>query len=520
MIVNIFPRWDPFGQIRVLANRLPGPASIWVIALVIGVVRFAFAGRYDAFRNELYFIVCGRHLDFGFVDQPPLIPALAAITQLFGDNVWLLRFPAVLAAIGLVPLTGLFAKLLGGDRTSAWIAGLAAGIAPGLIALTTTLGTSTFEPMAWTGVAYLLAVAIIRENERVLPWAGVIAGTALEAKYGIALWIVALVIGVATTSPRRLLVRKSFWVAALLATAIAAPSVLWQATHGWPFLELHLHRVASGANFTGAPLDFAYGQAVAMNVLLFPLWATGVIAPFFLQKVRAAQFLSVAFVAVAVATVAGHGKDYYLFPVYPTMFAVGSVVIADINPLLRNIWMGAATVVSLVLAPIALPILEPALLARYIARTHLAPPPEESAAVGAPLTQIFSDQLGWRSLEEQVANIYRSLPETEKQSVVILAANYGEAAALEVYGRKDNLPRVYCGENQYFLWGNGGPNESVIIHVNGDPGRWRRFCQSVEIAGEFGTPYVMPYENDRPIFICTGLRHPLSEIWNRLKRFE
>jgi hypothetical protein len=61
---------------------------------------------------------------------------------------------------------------------------------------------------------------------------------------------------------------------------------------------------------------------------------------------------------------------------------------------------------------------------------------------------------------------------------------------------------------------------STIIHVNGDPNRWRRGCGSVEVVGKFGVPYAMPYENARPIFICRGLRRNLSEIWSRLKRYE
>src|ERR1700728_324808 len=134
-----------------LLSRLRGEPWTWFIALIVGLLHAAVAGRYDAFRNELYFIVCGRHLDFGFVDQPPLVPLIAAVTQLFGDNVWLLRLPAIVAAVALVLLTGAFSKLLGGNGTSSWIAGLAAGIAPVLVALTTTLGTSTFEPLAWTG---------------------------------------------------------------------------------------------------------------------------------------------------------------------------------------------------------------------------------------------------------------------------------------------------------------------------------------------------------------------------------
>src|SRR5271167_2142348 len=90
-----------------------GTWSVWIIAGVIAALNLAVAGRYDIFRNELYFIVCGRHPDFGYVDQPPLVPLIAAATQFFGAHLWLLRLPSVLAAALLVPLVVWFAVLLG-----------------------------------------------------------------------------------------------------------------------------------------------------------------------------------------------------------------------------------------------------------------------------------------------------------------------------------------------------------------------------------------------------------------------
>jgi 4-amino-4-deoxy-L-arabinose transferase-like glycosyltransferase len=200
--------WKAAGSAVEKARKLPPE---WVIASIIGLVHLAVAGRYDVFRNELYFIVCGRHPDFGFVDQPPLVPLLAAATQFFGDNPWLLRLPAVLAAAGLVVFTASFARLLGGNTTSAWIAGLAVGIAPALIGLTTTTTTATFEPICWTAFAYLLSRAVVLEDRRALLWAGVVAGVAMEAKYGIVFWLVPLGIGVALTSARRVLAWPTLW---------------------------------------------------------------------------------------------------------------------------------------------------------------------------------------------------------------------------------------------------------------------------------------------------------------------
>jgi 4-amino-4-deoxy-L-arabinose transferase-like glycosyltransferase len=504
----------------VAVERVKKIPAEWLIALVIGLVHLAVAGRYDIFRNELYFIVCGRHPDFGFVDQPPLVPLLAAATQLFGDNPWLLRLPAVAAAAGLVLLTAYFARLLGGNSTSAWVAGLAAGIAPALMALTTTTTTATFEPIAWTAFAYFLTRAVVQGDRRAVLWAGLVAGIAMEAKYGIAFWLVPLGIGVLMTSVRRILVWPALWLWVLVGVLVALPSLIWQALHGWPFLEVHANHLTTGANFTGSPIRFEVIQLFAMNIVLAPLWIAGVVAPFFWAPLKPARFLSVGLIGATVLVFVAHGKDYYLFPVYPSLFAVGAVIVARIRPVVRTAWLMAALMVSLIFAPIALPILDPPPLAAYLAFSHLAPPPSEAAAVGAPLTQLFSDELGWRDLEKQVASVYHSLPADERSRTAILAVDYGEAAALDVYGQRDRLPPVLCGQNQYFLWGARGYDGSTIIHINGDPNRWRRGCDSVEVVGKFGVPYAMPYENERPIFICRGLRRNLSEIWSRLKRYE
>ena len=87
------------------------------------------------------------------------------------------------------------------------------------------------------------------------------------------------------------------------------------------------------------------------------------------------------------------------------------------------------------------------------------------------------------------------------------------------YDKGDGLPPVLSGEDQYWLWGTHGFDGSVIIHVGGSPDRWQRLCQSVTMAGSFGAPYAMPYENERPIFICRGLRIPLDSLWPRLQRY-
>ena len=201
------------------------------------------------------------------------------------------------------------------------------------------------------------------------------------------------------------------------------------------------------------------------------------------------------------------------------MFAVGAVWSERLAIAATRIWITAAIVVSALVAPVVLPILGPSQLQRYMAMMHIRPRPIEAAGVGAPLTQSLSDEFGWRDLEKKVAAVFHRLSAEDQARAAILTVNYGEAAAIDVFGREDGLPPALSGQNQYWLWGLRGREGSLIIHVGGEVGRWQRACGSIEDAGTFGNPYAMPYENNRPIFICRDPKIPLDELWPRLKRF-
>ncbi|MGD0474018.1 MAG: glycosyltransferase family 39 protein [Candidatus Velthaea sp.] len=482
-------------------------------------VHLAVANRYDLFRDELYFIVCGRQPAFGYADQPPLVPLFAAGAYALDGQTWVVRLPAVVAAAALVWLVIAFVRLLGGRDSAAWIAGSAAGFAPMLMGLTATLNTTTFEPLAWTGVAYGLARAVLVDDRRALLWTGAVAGLAMEAKYTLPLWLISLALGLAVFPERRVFRSRELYLGLGIAFLLTVPSVIWQFMHGFPFIELVGN--AGRKNVIVTPVAFALNQVVVFNWLFAPIWLGGLIAPFVMHDLRGARFLSIAFALSALAIVAGHGKDYYLAPAYPPLLAIGAVAIERTvrNARRRVRYIVAAVAVALLSAPFALPILSPESLIAYQRVIHVRVHPQEKVDEGDALPPTFADMLGWHDFVDEVGVAYDSLPPNERARTSILVDNYGEAAALDVYGMAYGLPPALSGHNQYFFWGRRGQDPENLLRVQANPERLRPYCAQMQVLGTTQSRYARSLENGKTIAFCRGVHPSLAKLWPSLKNF-
>lgn len=496
-----------------MSDRTP-----WWLAGATLLAHLSVAHRYDFFRDELYFVVCGRRPAFGYVDQPPLVPLLSAATQLLGEHLFLLRSLSALAAATTVLVVCALARLVGAGRFGTAAAGVAAAVAPMYLGVMTTVGTSTFEPVLWTAVAYFVARAVVQGEGRAWIWAGMLAGIDLEIKYALPMYLVPLALAIVVTGRARSLWRKEAAIGVALAAVLAAPSAVWQVAHGLPFVEVIRAQATGGKNTLLSPIAFVAQQILAMNPLLAPLWLAGAVAPFVDRRWREWRFLSLAFVLTFALMMALHAKDYYLSPAYGVVFALGGAALESWvrARVARGLWLTSSVALSAVAAPLAMPILNPPTLVRYQRALHLQTQAAETLEQSA-IPQTFADMLGWREYTAVVAKAYHALPTDEQRRVAIFAGNYGEAAALDFYGAQYGLPPAIGPHNQYWLWGPRGHDGSVLLRVNEEPEQLARRCQSVALAGRFGTPYAMPFETDAPITLCHGLHPPLSELWPLLK---
>jgi 4-amino-4-deoxy-L-arabinose transferase-like glycosyltransferase len=479
--------------------------------------------RYGIFRDELYFIVCGQHPSMGYVDQPPLAPLIAGASYaVFGDALEPLRLAPALAMSATVALTAEFTRILSGDRFAQWLAGLAVLLAPVFLVDGLILTTDFMQPLTWLGCSWCLARLIQTRDERWWIAMGAVVGISMASKYLICFYIVGLAIGVSATPLRRSLLRPWIYVGGALALALAAPSLYWQAAHGWPFLELGQAGLRGKSVALSAPgflgQEVAFAGPLAAPIWLVGLWrfSKGALPPHY-------RVFPIAYAAIFALVVALHGKPYYLTPIYPTLFAGGALAINDFftRTLTRQAAIGAVLVSGLLVAPFALPILPPSHFRDYAhtlgIHTYSAATERERTGI---LPQQLADMFGWPEMAAKVAGVYRALPPDQRSKAVFFGANYGEAAAIDVYGPALHGPPAISGNNNYFLWGPKGFDGSVVIALGGDHDRLSKLFRNIRVAGEIRNPYAMPYESNLPIYVLRDPREPLGVLWPSLKHYE
>lgn len=484
------------------------PALAWVIAAAFVAIELAVSGRYGFMQDELYFIEAGRHLAFGYVDQPPLMPLLDKATGLLGQGPTAIRIIPALAGGAIVVAAARFAALFGAGRLGRVLAALATACAPVFLGAMHVGNTTPVELLAWTLALLCVTTALLRHSPRWWLGAGVAAGVGLEDNNLMVMLLIALVIGLAASAHRDVLRTRWPWLGAGIAAAIWAPNLIWQATHDWPQLAMAsaLHQENdSVADYLGGPV----AQLFYPGLLAAPLLVAG-----FRRLWRTPELR---FIAIVVALVVGYvlawvpGRPYYTDGLAPAVLAAGSV--AAEGWLARARWprCTAAAVVAApligiaVISPLILPILP-------VGDVHALPASsQQSAAVG---NTVGFPQLA-RAVEAQDAALVRAGdPPTS-----IFTGYYAEAAAIDVLGSPDRLPPVLSGQNAYWMWGPGRASDRTVLVVDA-LATLRPYFASCRALTTYHAPYHV--QNDWTgigIGVCTGPDATWPALWSRLRYY-
>ncbi len=477
-------------------SRLPG--RVWLTAGAVVVLLLSMSGRYGFHRDELYFLVAGRRLDWGFVDQPPLTPLIARTAEILGaTSPVALRVLPALAIAAVVILAASMAGRFGGGTRSQVYAAVAAGGAGVALAMGHLLSTATFDYFLWTLAAWILVRLLDGDDPRWWFGLGLTVGVGLQNKHLIGLFALAVLISLLATSRRRLLAGSWPWIGAGVAALIALPNLIWQVTNGLPQLEMA--RTLAGRS--DGPVAFALQQIGLLSIILAVPAAVGLWRLLRSEDLHPWRPIGLAFVLLFVFFLLTGGKAYYVAPMYPALMAAGSLWFEGLEGRRRQIMIGATAAGIFIGLFIALPLL----------------PPSDMSALDA--TGELGETVGWPELIEQIVAVFETIPVDQRADVAIFTGSYGEAGAIDVLGPEAGLPPATSGHNNYWLWGPPG-HHGPIIGVGRIGDVLAGICPTTVQAGTITNPYgVENEEAGLPLFLCLAPERQLADIWDDVRHY-
>jgi len=495
-----------------------------IIALVTVklVIHLVAAGitPYEFHRDEFLYFSMGTHLRLFHMDFPPMIALLSELLRhTVGVSVFTYRLLPGIVGTALFALTLLCVRALGGGRAAIVLTAIAMLSGPLFMRTASLFQPVVLDQLWWTLALFALLRLEQTDDPRWWWVLGLAGGLGLLAKFSIFFIGFGVLVGLLATPRRRALLGPGPWIALVVALVVGSPSLIGQITLDWPVFQQfeglrqgQLARIGWGEYLGNQPL--MTGPAFLLAVL-------GAVA--LVGRGTLGRYRSVGIACVATFLLLGvlHGKPYYAGPVYPVLFAAGAVwteQIARSRVRASLTWgVGIASVAfGIWSAPFGLPVVPPAAMARYAAWTGITAATQTNRGTQLPLPQDYADMLGWREKVDAVALVVGSLTPEERAQTVLFGANYGQAGALDLYGRRLGLPPVVSLAGSFYNFGPGARPGDILVSLGFEPENLEGVgCQSLDMPARVTNPLGVDEEQDVPILVC---RHPsatLQEVWRR-----
>jgi 4-amino-4-deoxy-L-arabinose transferase-like glycosyltransferase len=476
------------------------------------------ATPYGVHRDEFLYLAMGDYLQFFRMDFPPFIAIAANVSRLlFGDSLLAIRILPALAGTALLVLTALIVRELGGGRSAQFIALLGMLAAPLFLRSASLFQPVVFDQLWWTLALYALLRIGSTGQPRYWLLLGFAGGIGLLTKFSIGFIAVGVLVALLVTRERRWLATRWPYVSAAIALLVGSASVIGQIRLRFPVLaqmgdlqRAQLERVT--------PAAFLEGQFMMLGPAAFLLAVTG--AVFLLAHHRAAPWraVGVACVTAFLLLLLLKGKPYYAGPIYPALLAAGAVALSGPGRLrcALSVAMVVLTVAYGVVAlPLGLPLLPPQRMAVYSGVIGVTSTSNTGQVLRLP--QDYADMLGWEEQVAAVADAWRSLPDEQRVQAVIIASNYGEAGAIDWFGRRHGLPRAVAPIGSYWYFGPGLLPGNVAVVIGVEPAELEPFYRDVRLFRRVPNEWGVPEQQDNPILIASGSLRSLQEIWPEFK---
>ncbi|WP_168211433.1 ArnT family glycosyltransferase [Actinosynnema sp. ALI-1.44] len=481
---------------------------VLAIAGAVAVALLAVIGRFGYFGDELYFLATGRyHWSWGYADNPWLLPGLARLLDTaFPGSVVAFRILPMLLTCGGVVLAALIAREFGGARKAQVLTAGAYALSLHLLGSGHLLATSTVDPFCWTLVSWLIVRWLRTGSDRLLLCAGLVSAVAMQGKWLIVFFWLALAAGALIAGPRRLLSRPALAAGGAITVLATVPALLWQVDNGWPYFLMQQVTAEQNSRMFG-------GQAA---MIPFALVASGLFVGAFLAchglyaLLRTPQLsryrllgLTVVFVTLAFLVVAS--RYYYVAGLYAVLFAASAVTIERRGPARWWRWVPTWPVYA-----VSVPLM-----------IYLALPVRPATGfTGVGLVDfVASGSYGWPQLADTAAAAYRGLPPADRDRTAVMGDSYWQASALDVYGRERGLPRAYGPERGYWYTGRPPDETTQVLYVGGDAVWLRGFFGEVRQVSVVRLDIDADVANQNvPVWLCGKPSDPWPTLWERMHR--
>lgn len=431
--------------------RIKQNAVIFLLAALKFTLPFLLSHpAFELHRDEYLYYQQGQHLDFGFLENPPLIGLLAYLSSLFGGSFFWIKFwPSLFGALTLW-VTVRITKELGGNFFAQIVAGLGV-LFSAYMRIHFLFQPNFLDIFFWTLSAYFLIRFINTKQNRYLYPLAITLALGWWSKYSVLFFIAALFLSLVLTPYRKLFLNKHLWLAAGLAFLLILPNLIWQWSHNWPLLH-HMNELRETQLQYINKTDFIKEQFLFLLPVLF-VWLGGLVWLFRHAAYRIVAFL---YLGVLLLLMLGSGKGYYALGAYPMLLAAGSVWLEEITRTKKAFRYAAVmfiVLLSLLFIPLLLPLQAPQQMAVSNQKWGLG-------KIGLlkwedqqnhPLQQDFADMLGWKELTQKSERLFQQLPDTTKVNTIVYCRNYGQAGALKYYAKDDYFRRKVISDNGTFL---------------------------------------------------------------------
>ena len=473
------------------------------------LIHFLTNTIYEIHRDGFLYIELGKHLSWGYFSVPPSIAVFADIARfIFGDTEFGIRFfPAIIGGASMM-IIGIMVKEMGGGKIAQFIALLAFLTSPAYLRSNTLFQPVSFNQFYWLLLSYLIFRLIRTERPGYWIWIGIVAGLAFLNKYSVVFYLAAFFISIFLTSTRKWLKTFYPYLSGLIAFMIALPNLIWQHQHDWPVIN-HMRELAE-TQLIHVKLDNFLLEQILMNLPALLIWIPGLIFILFTAEGKKYRILGLIYILTICQLIILRGKHYYTLGLYTMLFAFGGYILVKWLQgrlqFIRYIIIAINIILALLILPVSLPVMKPEQYVRFMNSIGMEKSQRWEDGEYYDLPQDYADMIGWKELTGIVRDAYFSLTPEERQHCTIFANNYGEAGALNFYGKKDRLPHVVSFNDSFLYWAPDSVPFNIVIKV-GESDDLLEMYDNVRIVSRISTPYAREY--DVPVYL---FKNPKTDV--------